>query len=205
MIDRFEAALARVREIRSSLRDEAPSLPLLEDLLASAQRRQDMGRYDDAVARLYRFMEGLAQCTLWERFQLRTGARPVEPLPQDSSWDGARSRAVEGCVQLGLKDAYRLLEARGDLLGAVAQRLGERGDLEPCCARAVRVCWPMGPSPSARTPVRSFLRNAWGSPGSLAISSSDFPTLNLDQVRPGTGTATTSRPSMPSKSPGVQV
>jgi CRISPR-associated protein (TIGR02710 family) len=129
MIDRVEGSLTRVEQIRESLRNEAPSGLLLEDLIANALRRREMGRYDDAVARLYRFLEGLAQAALWERFRLRTAHVPLKRLPADGSWDGARSRSADGSVKLGLRDAYRLLQALGDPLGAIAARLDEGGDL----------------------------------------------------------------------------
>jgi CRISPR-associated protein (TIGR02710 family) len=51
----------------------SPSLSLCADLLANARRRRDQHRYDDALARLYRFTEACAQTQLFRRWGLKSG------------------------------------------------------------------------------------------------------------------------------------
>ncbi len=125
LVHDLAAADQRLDEILGAKRQDAPSRPLLEELLASALRREEEGRYDDAVARLYRFLEGFAQLSLWEAFQIRTGEVPAGELPGGPEWDHARARTVGGQVKLGLRDAYALLSAKGHPAGRAADSLAK--------------------------------------------------------------------------------
>ncbi len=59
-----------------------PSLLHVNDLLANARRRKAEGRIDDAVARLYRAIEALAQVALAERHQIaNTKQVPLDRVP----------------------------------------------------------------------------------------------------------------------------
>lgn len=51
-------------------RGDAPSFELLADLLANAERRAAAGRYDDALARLYRAVELAAEADIYARHKL---------------------------------------------------------------------------------------------------------------------------------------
>lgn len=100
-----------------------PSLLYVTDLLANADRRNVEGRIDDAVARLYRAIEAIAQTSLAERHKItNTKSVPLNivPDPLRSQW---ASQAEEGTVCLGLQDAYALLRALGDDLGTTFQQL----------------------------------------------------------------------------------
>jgi CRISPR-associated protein (TIGR02710 family) len=117
-----EACLRTLEGLAAGPATPAPSEALLRDLLANAVRRGEVERrFDDAVARLYRFLEGVAQRTLWEEFGIRTGAVPASALPPDAAWDAARTQAERGVVQLGLRRAYELLRAKGHRLGSFAE------------------------------------------------------------------------------------
>lgn len=90
---------------------QPPSHYHVFDLLANAKRRADEGRYDDAVARLYRAIEAIAQVELKEKYGIENTEKvPLEKVPEPlhSRWV---SRAVEGVVTLGLQHSYELLEA----------------------------------------------------------------------------------------------
>lgn len=119
-----EACLRTLAGLISAAAAQAPSEALLRDLLANAVRRGAVERrFDDGVARLYRFLEGAAQRALWEEFGLRTGAVPVEALPEGPAWDEVRAQAERRVVQLGLRRAYELLRAKGHRLGSFAEAL----------------------------------------------------------------------------------
>jgi CRISPR-associated protein (TIGR02710 family) len=118
---------ARVDEHRRYLEQltegSSPSIAHVTDLLANARRRKAEGRIDDAVARLYRAIEALAQLALTERHQIaNTKQVPLSRVPEPlrSQW---ASRAEEGTVFLGLQDAYTLLNALGDDLGTTFKQL----------------------------------------------------------------------------------
>jgi len=61
-----------------------PTENLLEDLLANAERRAETGRYDDALARLYRALELAAEADLYHRTGIVLGAPDTWPesLPE---------------------------------------------------------------------------------------------------------------------------
>jgi CRISPR-associated protein (TIGR02710 family) len=93
-----------------------PSRELIEDLLANARRRRREGRYDDAVARLYRAVEAMAQWRLAQQHGIPdTAAVPAEKVPE--TLRAELTPSGQGAFQLGLQDAYRLLQALGDPLG----------------------------------------------------------------------------------------
>jgi len=93
------------------------SVTWIVDLLENARRRASERRYDDAVARLYRVLEALAQVQLRDRYGLpQTSAVPLDRIPEPLRTRWA-SRAENGAVAIGLQDDYALLEALGDPLG----------------------------------------------------------------------------------------
>jgi CRISPR-associated protein (TIGR02710 family) len=115
--------------------DERRGWELVEDLLANAERCAHRGRYDDAVARLYRATELLAQIRLRRVYDIQTGdvwldspaiaecpaalellekAR-AQAVPLSEGSRGADTRDRQ--VKIGLWQAYSLLGALGDPLG----------------------------------------------------------------------------------------
>lgn len=107
---------------------------LVLDLLANAGRRASEGRYDDAVARLYRATEALAQIRLRLAHGLDTGGIALDGVPEPlrSGW---RGKAKNGTLMIGLQDAYALLLALGDPLGERFATLGLNGKDSPLAAR----------------------------------------------------------------------
>jgi len=99
-----------------------PSRELIEDLLANAERRAREGRHDDAVARLYRAVEAMAQWRLAREHGIPdTGAVAPEKIPEPLRTE--LRPGDHGAFELGLQNAYRLLEALGDPLGARFRQL----------------------------------------------------------------------------------
>ena len=70
----------------------APGWDLCADLWLNALRRGERGRYDDAVARLYRLVEAAAQAWLWTRYELKSGRIPWGRIPQTMR-DGVQRRS----------------------------------------------------------------------------------------------------------------
>ena len=96
------------------------------DLLCNARRRKAEGRYDDAVARLYRAVEALAQDQLRREHGIAdTGKVPLDRVPLSLR---ARYPADAAELKLGLQEAYLLLSELGDPLG---QRFAGLGWHEP--------------------------------------------------------------------------
>lgn len=95
-----------------------PTKVLVCDLLANARRRADEGRYDDAVARVYRSVEAVAQMRLLEGYDIPvTGRVPADRLPPTLA-DRWACKAEDNEVRLGgLQDDYLLLKELNDPLG----------------------------------------------------------------------------------------
>jgi CRISPR-associated protein (TIGR02710 family) len=114
---------------------QAPSRPHVLDLLANAQRRKDEGRFDDAVARLYRAIEAIAQVSLKEGH----GFESTESVPLDRIPEPLRTmwapKGRDGVVKLGLQDDYELLAVLGDPVGQQFQRAGLSGEKSPLSVR----------------------------------------------------------------------
>lgn len=123
--EQIRIANRRHREYLDALANGgSPSRNYVVDLLANARRRKSEGRVDDAVARLYRAIESLAQLTLAERHGVgNTKQVPLDQIPEPLRGKWA-SRADQGAVFLGLQDAYALLETLGDQLGRQFTSLG---------------------------------------------------------------------------------
>ncbi len=103
----------------------------LADLWGNAERRVREGKYDDAVARLYRLTEMVAQFQLARRHgidtsNVETKALPTS-LPQEArAWLAEKAKGSKK-IQLGLRDAYSLLAYLDDPLGHEMPRFGESG------------------------------------------------------------------------------
>jgi hypothetical protein len=98
------------------------------DLLNNAERRAHQQRYDDAVARIYRMVEMLAQVRLQNGHNIDTGKVLREQLQDDEQPDYLR--AGQESAQIGLMQAYALLARRADPLGSARRQLGTRLDRE---------------------------------------------------------------------------
>ncbi|MBW4652554.1 MAG: TIGR02710 family CRISPR-associated protein [Kaiparowitsia implicata GSE-PSE-MK54-09C] len=83
---------------------------LVEDLLLNAQRRAHQQRYDDAVGRLYRALELLAQIRLKQHYDLETGDLDVTKLPEFLRETYVADRNPRtGKIQIPLWKSYLLL------------------------------------------------------------------------------------------------
>jgi hypothetical protein len=96
------------------------------DLVLNAERRAARGRYDDAVARLYRAVELFAQTRLRQRDPpLDSSDLDLGALPDEIRTRYERMREIAEAqghgpqVKLGLMEDYVLLESLGDPLGEV--------------------------------------------------------------------------------------
>jgi hypothetical protein len=100
--------------------DEMPKL-LLSELLNNAERRIEEGKYDDAVARLYRAIEYISQIKLKE-YGLKSDGIDVNLLRQkglDVETINKYSRLMEenGRIRVGLNLGYEILMDLGDDIG----------------------------------------------------------------------------------------
>jgi CRISPR-associated protein (TIGR02710 family) len=83
--------------------DERHGYEIVQDLMLNAERRATQDRYDDAVGRLYRALELLAQVRLWQKYRIRTSNLDISKLPV-----GIRNE-YSNSDDLGLFNSYKLL------------------------------------------------------------------------------------------------
>jgi len=89
----------------------------IADLINNAKRRgTDEKKHDDAVARLYRTIELLAQYQLKRNYNIETASVETKDIPQtlQKKWN-INSKTQKN--QISLKKAYELLQAKNDELG----------------------------------------------------------------------------------------
>ncbi|MDR9404889.1 MAG: TIGR02710 family CRISPR-associated CARF protein [Halothece sp. Uz-M2-17] len=122
--------LRRVLSSRSTIdetfnspdRSKGHGYEIVQDLLLNAQRRAHQERYDDAIGRLYRALELLAQIRLLTGYEIKTGNVDVEKLPSSlqAKYEQKKSRDK---IQLGLRNSYDLLsQFPDDPLGELYQQ-----------------------------------------------------------------------------------
>lgn len=89
----------------------------IADLLNNAKRRKEEGKYDDAVARLYRTMELVAQYILKEKYGIATSNLELEKIPEELRDKYGAYRTEEGKIKLGLYRSYEFLNDLGEEVG----------------------------------------------------------------------------------------
>lgn len=102
---------------RAARGEAAFSAEILCDLFLNAGRRREEGKYDDAVGRLYRLIEMIAQGSLMERGVDTANVDPARlPEAVRAAYEARRS-PDSGKIILGLQEDYRILKEFGDPLG----------------------------------------------------------------------------------------
>jgi CRISPR-associated protein (TIGR02710 family) len=133
LLERNAELIAAAEKSRKA-EDYAPAL--CADLLASVQRRIDREEWDDAVVRLYRACELLAQSVLWRDFGQTTDDIDPAKVPPGlrAKYEDRQSKSPSGKLRLGLESSYRLLEELGHALGQEFRKVygddENRGDLQ---------------------------------------------------------------------------
>lgn len=119
----LEQTLSKHRHMVQLLAGSKLCTEMVLDLLANARRRARQGRYDDAVARLYRAIEAIAQLRLLEKYRIDSADVAVATLPENIR-DKWGSRAAGAKLQLALQADYELLADLGDDLAKSFSALG---------------------------------------------------------------------------------
>ncbi|MEW6457061.1 MAG: TIGR02710 family CRISPR-associated CARF protein [Acidobacteriota bacterium] len=86
---------------------------LLSDLIINAERRAEEGKYDDAVARLYRVVEMIAQIALAKKGKDTSNLKPEE-IPQELHPSFPEFSFSKKAIAVGIERGFQLLKALGD-------------------------------------------------------------------------------------------
>ncbi|MCD6161675.1 MAG: TIGR02710 family CRISPR-associated protein [candidate division Zixibacteria bacterium] len=100
-----------------SLKTEDISLPMVEELVANASRRAEEGRFDDAIARLYRALEMVAQAQFYKLYGQGTSNFPFEKLVDELKSKHQCKKKKGEVVDLGCYDAFKQLYKSDDEFG----------------------------------------------------------------------------------------
>lgn len=114
--DELEQVLREHTILLRSLQSNAATMEMFLDLLSNARRRASEGRFDDAVARLYRAIEALAQHQLQSKCDIKTNHVEKWSVPDELAAEWWAPGETEP-IKIGLRQAYQLLAAHGDDLG----------------------------------------------------------------------------------------
>jgi CRISPR-associated protein (TIGR02710 family) len=95
---------------------------ILADLLNNAIRRANEGKYDDAIARLYRSLELIAQIKLKIGYKLKTSNIDLEKVKKhvkdDSKYiNHLTQKSINKSIKLGSKESFTLLEKLNNEIG----------------------------------------------------------------------------------------
>jgi len=112
-------AYGHLKSIKDAIESNKKETVILLDIIASAKRRIDENKFDDATARLYRALEYIAQLTLAEKYKIPdTGKIPKNEIPKKFLED-RKNRIKNGYMQLGLVDSFSLLNSLDDEIGKI--------------------------------------------------------------------------------------
>ncbi len=102
-----------------------PSLSMIYDLFSNAERRFEEGKIDDAILRLYRIVEMIAQYILSEKYGIDTSDVKLEQLPESIKEEFIRKYEdnTEGKSKAKIKipqhASFTLLKELGDEVGKI--------------------------------------------------------------------------------------
>jgi CRISPR-associated protein (TIGR02710 family) len=99
-----------VEALAAELRENKPGPHIITDLFCNAARRMSYGHLEDAMTRLYRALEMLAQYVLNKEYGLDTNDLDTRRIPPRDRVAYEAMRSLEdGVVKIGLRKAYELL------------------------------------------------------------------------------------------------
>lgn len=89
------------------------------DLFDNAKRRAEEGKYDDAVARLYRALEMIGQIEFEKKFGCSTSDAKSEKLPESLREEIVKKHmSTDGKIKIPLFDTFRILTESGNKYGS---------------------------------------------------------------------------------------
>jgi len=104
-------------KIGNDIEKETPTWEIMADIHCNAKRRYDEGKYDDALARIYRLTEMLAQLILRETYDINPSDVDLAKVPKEIHSLLSANKNADGKIQIGLMKDYDILDALQDPLG----------------------------------------------------------------------------------------
>lgn len=112
--------VGRQLQLLERLANSAMSKEHVVDLFYNAERRAIEGKYDDAVARLYRLLEMIGQVEFFDVFGLENSGVHLDKMPPEVTPEDFPRAWSESSYQFnfGLFDTFRILNIVGNGLGS---------------------------------------------------------------------------------------
>lgn len=148
---------------------------LVEDLIANAERRIDNGRYDDALARLYRAVEAFGQCRLQAHGVPSTKDVPLDTIPPRLR-STLEAQSQNGKVDIAMQHAWRWLKELNDEAAPRFAQLGFEGQGGKLGERNTSIL-AHGFKPVRKEMVAELLKNVLSLIGIEAHSLFQFPQI----------------------------
>lgn len=127
-LDGIIKGLEYINNGNSDVKNKFTGYEVVQDLVLNAERRAFQRRYDDAVGRIYRATELLAQVFLKKNYNIITADLDISLLPSNlkSNYKG-KSDPESGKISLGLFEAYRLIaQLDHELLGPLFLKMEKK-------------------------------------------------------------------------------
>jgi len=118
----FSPYMSKVAEHLRRLNDiktDDFTIDLVEELVANAKRRAAEGKYDDAVARLYRALELLAQVEFKEVYGRSTTQFPLSLLEENIRNKIYPNSHAERQADIGCRQAFEILAEMKRIIGSI--------------------------------------------------------------------------------------
>ncbi len=112
-----EKVLSKLIGISESIDKGVITWDIMADLFCNARRRFDEGKYDDALARIYRLTEMLAQKVLRDEYNIDTSDVNLSLVPHDLHESLKTLGGKEGKISIGLVRDYEILNSLDNELG----------------------------------------------------------------------------------------
>jgi CRISPR-associated protein (TIGR02710 family) len=147
--------LPRITALADDVQQGSITPLVLVDLYNNALRRQLERKYDDALARLYRAAEMLAQWVLRRDYDIASDDLDTRKVPPKyrESYNVLRSME-DGKVKMGLRKSYELLALLGAQIGMLFQ---DNSDLQKLIEQRRRLMLAHGVTAGSETICVSFM------------------------------------------------
>ena len=156
---------------------------LLSDLINNAKRRIEEGKYDDAVARLYRVIEFIAQSKLFIKHDINTSDVDILLLPNELR-EKYKKMEENGKIRLGLKKSYELLR---DMNEEIGKRFFENEEIQKILSMRNNSILAHGFGPVTKEQAEKFFEVTKEFLTTEIKETEQFKLLMVEQIDPNTG------------------
>ena len=114
-IEKYLKNICETRDILKGDKEGEVDYSIAIELIENAKRRMKLELYDDAVSRLYRATELIAQIFLYKHFEIRTNKVKESDIPKsllDSNFKDEFTSSSDQSIKIGLGRAYQLIKEK---------------------------------------------------------------------------------------------